>query len=301
MSSPLLDVQDASGLAPLRHRSDRALQILFDHLSSEHTYPQRLLEAMRYAVEGGKRFRAMLVYGAAKAMSQSHPAPVDEQALDQVACSVELIHAYSLVHDDLPAMDDDDLRRGKPSCHKQYDEITAILAGDALQSLAFECLTKKNDLPDQQQIQLIALLARAIGGGGMVGGQFDDCYLPTRTSNPTVEELTDIHRMKSGALMRAATCMGGIVGGAVGEQIDLLAAYADCVGLAFQLHDDVLDSENDNNAARDMANYVHYHGTAGARAMAQQWQKESMTHLAVLSRQADILSQLAQFTVARTV
>lgn len=199
-----------------------------------------LLEAMRYAVlNGGKRIRPLLVYATGEALGCSL------DILDAPAAAVELIHCYSLIHDDLPAMDNDDLRRGKPTCHKVFGEATAILAGDALLTLAFKILSdpKLNPIPAEQQIHMIQVLSEKSGTNGMVGGQALD--LASEGNHPAIslEDLRQIHHKKTGALIEAAVTLGAI--GAIGleslETILKLQEYARCIGLAFQIQDDILD------------------------------------------------------------
>jgi geranylgeranyl diphosphate synthase type II len=197
--------------------------------------PKRLQEAMRYSLfAGGKRLRPLLVLMASEACL----GPFDEAL--PAAAAVEMVHTYSLIHDDLPAMDDDDFRRGIPTCHKRFDEATAILAGDALLTLAFECLT---DLPAGAAAECVRELAAAAGAAGMVGGQSDD--LNAASGPGTLEWLESLHARKTGALLEASLRMGGIVAGADREQLDALTQYGRAVGLAFQIADDLLDVEGD--------------------------------------------------------
>ena len=202
--------------------------------------PQRLHKAMRYAVlGGGKRVRATLVYAAAEA------AGAGPEGVDTPACAVELIHAYSLVHDDLPAMDDDDFRRGRPSCHRAFDEATALLAGDALQTLAFEVLCSDSSPATSagRRCRMLEVLSRAAGSRGMAGGQAID--LASVGKPVTLDELEQMHRRKTGALIQAAVQLGALCAGADDATMGRLDAYGCCVGLAFQIQDDVLDIESD--------------------------------------------------------
>ena len=197
-----------------------------------------LQEAMRYSVigGGGKRVRPVLVYAAGKALN------IQEEQLDACACAVEIIHAYSLIHDDLPAMDDDDLRRGRPTCHKKYDEATAILAGDALQAFAFQILAADSALQTSpsNRIEMIKLLAKASGSVGMAGGQAID--LGAVGKSLKLEELENMHLLKTGALIRASVLLGAMCSPNIhASKLEALDTYARCVGLAFQIHDDVLD------------------------------------------------------------
>ena len=223
--------------AEYRKRIDAALE---RRLPDTEKAPQRLHQAMRYAVLGeGKRMRAILVYAAADAVG----APIE--GLDVPACAVELVHAYSLVHDDLPAMDDDALRRGRPTCHRAFDEATAILAGDALQALAFEVLSSDPSLPAtaERRCRMLEVLSRAAGSHGMAGGQAIDLDAVGRPLG--LEELEHMHRCKTGALIRASILLGALCGPADEETIEQLDGYAKCVGLAFQIRDDILDVEGD--------------------------------------------------------
>nr|WP_267955423.1 farnesyl diphosphate synthase [Halomonas ethanolica] len=259
----------------------------------------RLEAAMRHALlVGGKRLRPLLVYLAGRSLGAS------DEALDAPAAAVELIHAYSLVHDDLPAMDDDDLRRGQPTVHRAFDEATAILAGDALQSLAFEVLARAAHprLP-----ALILTLAVAAGRDGMVGGQALD--LAAVGGHPDVEALATMHAHKTGALICAAVRMGALT--AVPEQDPRVAAldrYAEALGLAFQIHDDVLDVIGDTqtlgkasgaDAARDKPTYPALLGLEGARRRAQELTDEALAALAPLGEAGDPLAQLARYMIER--
>lgn len=233
--------------------------------------PRRLHQAMRYAVlGGGKRIRMLLAWAACTAVG----APPSRA--DHAAAAVELIHAYSLVHDDLPAMDDDALRRGRPTCHVAFDEATAILAGDALQALAFEVLATDPGLAaDPARLaDLILRLGRACGSAGMAGGQAVDLEAVGHALD--LDALAAMHRLKTGALIRAAVALGARAGGEDdGAVLDALDRYADHLGLAFQIRDDVLDVEGDTatigkqqgaDAARDKPTYVSLLGPGGARA-----------------------------------
>ncbi|MGR2738671.1 (2E,6E)-farnesyl diphosphate synthase [Billgrantia sp. Q4P2] len=259
----------------------------------------RLEEAMRHGLlVGGKRLRPLLVYLAGRALG------ANDEALDAPAAAVELIHAYSLVHDDLPAMDDDDLRRGQPTVHRAYDEATAILAGDALHTLAFEVLARAAHprLP-----ALILTLATAAGRDGMVGGQALD--LAAVGGHPDVEALATMHAHKTGALIRAAVRMGALT--AVEERDPRVAAlehYAEALGLAFQIHDDVLDVTGDTqtlgktsgaDAARDKPTYPALLGLEGARRRASELTEEALAALAPLGEAGGPLAQLARYMIER--
>jgi len=223
--------------AEYRKRVDAALERC---LPDADEPPQRLHEAMRYAVlGGGKRVRAILVYASADAVGGT------SEGLDAPACAVELIHAYSLVHDDLPAMDDDELRRGRPTCHRAFDEATALLAGDALQSLAFEVLSSDPSLAvtAERRCRMLELLSKAVGSRGMAGGQAIDLGAVGRSLS--LEELEQMHLRKTGALIRASILLGALCASADDASVEKLDEYARCVGLAFQIQDDVLDLYGD--------------------------------------------------------
>lgn len=294
-------------LAQCQQRCQLTLAASFAQGESDHGHKpmavQRLLEAMNYSTsDGGKRIRPVLVYAAANAITGG----ADDEALDSVAAAVEIIHCYSLVHDDLPAMDDDDLRRGRPSCHRAYDEATAILVGDALQARAFELLAELEALPAEQRLRLIKSLAVGAGSQGMVGGQAIDTYAVGKTL--TLEQLRDMHSLKTGALIIAATEMGGIAAGASTEQLEALRAYARHIGLAFQVMDDVLDVTSETpalgktggkDAVANKPTYVSLMGLEAARSTAQQLMTEAVTAVEALGQEAQHLRGLAQFIINR--
>jgi geranylgeranyl pyrophosphate synthase len=266
------------------------------------THLERLYDAMRYSLlNGGKRVRPLLVYAAAEAIIGNDQQP----ALDGIACAVEYIHAYSLVHDDLPAMDDDDLRRGNPTCHKKFDEATAILAGDALQSRAFELLTLL-DLDAEQRVSLIATLAAAAGPRGMVGGQaIDLAAVQQRIDLPHLETM---HRLKTGALIRAAVRMGAIAAKADAQQLLALDQYAAAIGLSFQVQDDILDITSDTatlgkqqgaDLVRDKPTYPALLGLDAARAKAAALHRDAIDALAQFGANAERLRQLSAFIIER--
>ena len=214
--------------------------------------PARLHAAMRHGVlNGGKRMRPLLAYATGTAFG------VDEDALDAAAAAVELVHCYSLVHDDLPAMDDDSLRRGRPTVHVAFDEATAILAGDALQALAFDCLARAS-LDAERRVAMLAELARAAGVAGMCGGQALDIDATGASAGIDLAGLERLHALKTGALLRCAVRLGAIAGRANPAQAAALDRYADALGLAFQVRDDLLDVEGDaatlgKTAGKDLA------------------------------------------------
>jgi len=272
-------------------------------LPPETTQPCRLHAAMRYsALDGGKRIRPLLVYAAGDALECDHA------SLDPAACAVELVHAYSLVHDDLPAMDDDELRRGKPTCHVNYDEATAILVGDSLQSLAFQVLSDNasDDIPASARLQMIQILARASGSRGMAGGQALDIYGVGNEMN--LPELENMHIHKTGALIRASVQLGALTAQASATRLKRLDHYAKAVGLAFQVQDDILDISGDTatlgkTAGKDQAakkpTYPMLLGLEGAREKAKELLHEALDSLADFDEKADHLRQLAYFIIGR--
>ncbi|MFZ2525785.1 MAG: polyprenyl synthetase family protein [Candidatus Ferrigenium altingense] len=264
--------------------------------------PQRLHEAMRYAVlDGGKRVRPLLAFAAGEF------AGADVARVDIAAAAVELIHAYSLVHDDMPCMDDDVLRRGKPTCHVQYDEATALLVGDSLQTLAFQLLAEHRLNDDAaRQLEMVRLLALASGSRGMAGGQAID--LASVGKSLTLPELEFMHIHKTGALIRAAVLLGAQCGSVSAEQLDRLDHFGKLIGLAFQVVDDVLDCEADTatlgktagkDADNDKPTYVSLLGIQGARDMAQRLHREALETLAGFGDSAQRLRELADFIVLR--
>lgn len=265
----------------------------------------RLREAMRYAaLGGGKRLRPTLVYTSGVALG----APLE--ALDDAAAAVELIHVYSLVHDDLPAMDDDDLRRGRPSCHRAFDEATAILAGDALQALAFERLAGPPGLPieeAQQRLTMTRLLARGIGSGGMAGGQAID--LESVGHALDLAALQDMHRRKTGALIETSVLLGAAAAGVLqGVIFEALQTYGAAIGLAFQIQDDILDVTGTTDAigklagadaAHDKPTYTSLMGLEAAQAAAAAQRERALAALTPLGPAGAPLAALADFVVGR--
>lgn len=279
-----------------RARIDRYLGELFQR---RQVVEPRLEQAMRHGLlVGGKRLRPVLVYAAGRALG------ADDHDLDIPAAAIELIHAYSLVHDDLPTMDDDDLRRGQPTVHKVFDEATAILAGDALQSLAFEVLA---DTGSPRLSALLRCLAAASGRDGMAAGQALDLAAVGRGA--TLEALETMHRHKTGALIRGAVRMGGLVAVAEGDpRLAALDHYAAAIGLAFQVHDDVLDVTGDTSilgktsgadAARDKPTYPALLGLAAARERASALIDEALDALTPIGEAATPLAQLARYMIER--
>lgn len=274
-----------------------------DILRVDQSPAQRLRDAMIYAtMSGGKRLRAALVLGAARLSDDAG----DQRGALRVAAALEMLHAYSLVHDDLPAMDDAATRRSKPSCHLAFDEATAILAGDALQTMAFDVLADGRTHSDPAvQIRLVAALAGASGLAGMAGGQMLDLQAETRQLNLT--EVTEMQSMKTGALIRCAAICGGIVGGADARLLDALGTFSRDLGLAFQIADDLLDYDGDaatlgkpagQDAERGKGSFVSLMGAEQARATAHRLIDDALAVLAPWP-QAGYLGYLATFAIAR--
>ena len=232
---------------------------------------------------------------------------VNTANIAKVAAAVEMVHAYSLIHDDLPAMDDDDLRRGQPTCHIKFDEATAILAGDALQSLAFEQLTQLSDLPAATVVELVAMLARYGGCSGMVTGQAIDLAATGQALN--LDQLKTMHNHKTGALIEAAVLMGAMATGAASQQqLDALKSFAQNIGLAFQIQDDILDVESSteqlgkqqgSDVANGKSTYTSILGLEQARSQAAELYQHSIASLAIFDERAEPLRQLASFIVKR--
>jgi farnesyl diphosphate synthase len=282
----------------------RAESALDARLPAADRMPARLHQAMRYAVlGGGKRLRPLLTYATGRAIGT--PAEV----LDGPACAVELIHVYSLVHDDLPAMDDDDLRRGKPTCHRAFDEATAILAGDALQALAFYLLAHDPSItvPDAHRVAMIEALAQASGSHGMVGGQAIDLEAVGKTLDLT--ELENMHIRKTGALIRASVRLAYLtrpdLPAEVAERLD---HYAKCIGLAFQIQDDILDEESDSETlgktpgkdrVHNKPNYPALLGLAGAKRKAEELHEVALEALRDFGAEMDLLRELSRFIIQR--
>ena len=291
----------AGFLADCRQRLERSLE---QWLPSAATHPVSLHRAMRYTtMNGGKRLRPALVYASGRAVGAG------PQQLDGPACAVELIHAYSLIHDDLPAMDDDDLRRGKPTCHRAFGEATAILAGDALQSLAFYILAHdRHGNPDPAlRLHMIETLALAAGSRGMAGGQAIDLDAAGQQLN--IAELEDMHIHKTGALIRASVMLGANTGGPVPDEVlERLDHFAKCIGLAFQIRDDILDVEGETgmlgkhtgmDEQHEKSTYPALLGLEPARQRAGELLAEAVESLTGLSDRADPLRWIASYIIER--
>jgi farnesyl diphosphate synthase len=288
----------------LKHYQQRVDEALESCLPDTQAQKYNLAEAMRYSVigGGGKRIRPAMVYSAGEAMH------VDQKILDTPACAVEIIHTYSLIHDDLPAMDDDDLRRGQPTCHKAFDEATAILAGDALQAHAFEILAASTlQVNDTRRLEMIRLLATASGSNGMAGGQAID--LAAVGSKLTLEQLEAMHRLKTGALIRASILLGAMCSPTVTEdELAMLGRYADCIGLSFQIQDDILDVIGDtetlgkprgSDEKMQKPTYPSILGLEASRKLALEQHQQALSHLETLGERADTLRQLSAYIVER--
>ncbi|OOF43124.1 geranyl transferase [Rodentibacter rarus] len=290
----------AQELKHVQQRINRFLECQFEGIES-HRAP--LLEAMKYALLlGGKRVRPFLVYATGKMLN------ANEQSLDYAAAAVEAIHAYSLIHDDLPAMDNDDLRRGHPTCHIAFDEATAILAGDALQSFAFEMLTQPPYISSEQKLALVQILAHASGVQGMCLGQSLD--LISEHKQITLQELELIHRNKTGALLTAALKLGFICSPHFSNQSleQSLTRYADAIGLAFQVQDDILDIEGEraeigkpvgSDLDLDKSTYPKLLGLEGAKQKAQDLYQTALSELDNIPFDTTALRALAEFIITR--
>lgn len=285
-------------IANWRDRFDLALE---DCLPPGEFDPVRLHQAMRYsALAGGKRIRPLLVYASTHAMG------VPLASLDALACALELIHAYSLIHDDLPAMDDDDWRRGRATCHLAFDEATAILAGDALQALAFHQLADIQCEDLSVTIELMKMLAIACGSRGMAGGQMLD--LGANGQDISVEELEHIHLLKTGALISLSVTGPAVFAGAPAKHIKALETFGHCVGLGFQIRDDILDVTGESSktgkatqadAARNQPTFPALIGLEASQARAENLLKSALESLEVLAGDTSPLAELAHHMVQR--
>jgi geranylgeranyl pyrophosphate synthase len=278
-------------------------KILPGYLPKSKQTPSLLLEAMHYsATVGGKRIRPLFVYASGRSLG------LNEEALDSIAVAIELIHTYSLIHDDLPSMDDDDLRRGQPSCHRKFDEATAILAGDALQALAFEILASEPALGDNpvQQLTIILGLARACGASGMAGGQVLDLASLGREISQT--ELEEIHAFKTGELFRFSTVAPALLACATQQQKQALLKFGKLTGLAFQVFDDVLDVTGSSaitgkpsqaDAARSKPAFPAIIGVDNSLSRARELRDQALAELKHLPGETDTLEWLAAYAVDR--
>ncbi|MEX0943083.1 MAG: polyprenyl synthetase family protein [Pseudomonadales bacterium] len=272
-----------------------------DHFLPSRNIPPQLAEAMRYAVfNGGKRVRPTLTYLAAEALG-AKPGQTD-----RTACAIEFIHTYSLIHDDLPAMDDDELRRGKPTCHMVYGDALAILAGDALQTLAFELIAADAGLAPEQRVEIVSTLAIASGADGMVGGQVID--LASENKSIDAAMLEQMHRRKTGALISASVVCGAIVAGASEDDRHALERYGHDLGLAFQVKDDILDETGDTNImgkpagsdqSRRKSTFVSVYGLNEAIARLDDLRQDAITALAPFGEAGRSLQAMAEFVANR--
>lgn len=283
---------------------NRVESALDARLPRENILPKKLHEAMRYCVlDGGKRMRPMLAYCTGKTLG------IPPEVLDGPACAVEFIHVYSLIHDDLPAMDDDDLRRGKPTCHVAFDEATAILTGDALQALAFETLAHDPTMTAdaESRLKMITMLTKASGSQGMVGGQAIDLEsVGTKLSLP---ELENMHIHKTGALIRASVNMATLAKPDIDPTVAAkLDHYAKCIGLSFQVKDDILDEESDTTTLgktqgkdknNDKPTYPALLGLSGAKQKAQELHEQAIDSLGIFGKEADLLRDLSLYIIQR--
>lgn len=296
------DLTDFS--SSLKHYQQRVNRALNDILPDSPTLKHNLNQALRYSVigGGGKRIRPAMVYAAGEATG------ADQDILDIPACAIEMIHAYSLIHDDLPAMDDDDLRRGQATCHVAFDEATAILAGDVLQTHAFEILAASNLLiDDKRRLEMIVLLTSATGSEGMAGGQAID--IAAVGHSLTLEELEAMHRMKTGALIKVSILLGAMCSPKVTEdELTQLGHYADCIGLSFQIQDDILDVVGDtetlgkpsgSDEKMQKPTYPSILGLDASRKLALEQHDKALAYLETLDGRANKLRQLSAYIIER--
>ena len=293
----------ANELKAWQQKAQAQTELLLERfLPSENQVPHTLHEAMRYVIlGGGKRLRPLLV------LATSELGDADQNAVEQAMAAIEMVHVYSLVHDDMPAMDNDSLRRGKPTCHVKYDEATALLVGDALQTQAFDVLSRPTGLPAERQIAMLSTLAKASGSLGMAGGQAIDLANVGKAMNQA--QLEQMHSLKTGALIRAAVVLGALACPDLdSDDVRTLDNYAAKLGLAFQIIDDVLDCEADTatlgkTAGKDSDNdkptYVKLMGLQTARAYAETLTAEAAALLEPFGAKALRLNQLARFVTAR--
>ena len=293
----------AKELKAWQQKAQAQTELLLERfLPSENQVPHTLHEAMRYVtLGGGKRLRPLLVLAASKL------GDADQNAVEQAMAAIEMVHVYSLVHDDMPAMDNDSLRRGKPTCHVKYDEATALLVGDALQTQAFDVLSRPTGLPAERQIAMLSTLAKASGSLGMAGGQAIDLANVGKAMNQA--QLKQMHSLKTGALIRAAVVLGALACPDLdSDDVRTLDNYASKLGLAFQVIDDVLDCEADTatlgkTAGKDSDNdkptYVKLMGLQAARTYAETLTAEAAALLEPFGAKALRLNQLARFVTAR--
>jgi len=290
--------EPAREIAAWQERFESSLE---QRLPPESCDPALLHGAMRYAsLAGGKRIRPVLIYSAGKALG------VPLESLDPIAAAIELIHAYSLIHDDLPAMDDDDLRRGRPTCHKAFDEATAILAGDALQALAFEVLASELPHSNPNSLNVIHAIASACGSVGMAGGQMLDLSAVGQKISESM--LATMHQLKTGALIKASVMAPGLLYGADKQTIDRFSSYGDCIGLAFQVHDDILDVTGNSevtgkstlaDVALGKPTFPSILGLENSVKRARELRDKAISHLQHIDGDTSNLVWLADYVIAR--
>lgn len=287
-------------LGKVRRETDAALDLIIPQSDAE---PRRLHEAMRWSVfAGGKRLRPAILFAAGMTFG------ANESELASTAAAIEMVHTYSLIHDDLPAMDDDDLRRGKAACHKQFGEATAILAGDCLQTLAFKAISADESLASDTRLRLISLLADAAGTpAGMVSGQQLDLDAEGKTLS--IEDIETIHRQKTGALISAAAVSGAIIGGASDTELASIKQFAEKLGLLFQITDDILDVTEETatlgktagkDAAVEKATYPSHYGIERAKDLSRILRDDASSALSGIGKDTTTLSLLADLIGART-
>ena len=287
----------------LKRRAVEVNEWLDRLVPSESTPPETIHRSMRYSLlAGGKRLRPALVLASGEALG------ADTDDLMPAACAIEMIHTYSLIHDDLPAMDDDDLRRGRPTCHKAFGEAIAILAGDALLTQAFRVLAANAPLRDaERQVRVIREIATAAGTiDALIGGQVADIEGEGKAVDASMLEY--IHRSKTGAMITASVVVGGIIGGAADDQTDKLRAYGERIGLAFQIADDILDVTSTSeqlgktpgkDLAASKATYPAVHGIAASEGRARELVGEAVEIVSRLGADTQILQEIARFIIAR--
>ena len=278
-----------------QERVNQALKIALPPINNS-----RLVDAMHYSVlNGGKRLRPILVY------LSSELGKTETSIADTAACAVEFIHCYSLIHDDLPAMDDDKLRRGKPTCHIKFDEATAILAGDALQPMAYELICSLENLPDTTKISMVNSLTKACSHNGMVEGQMKDMQLNKAVS---VDALDLMHEQKTGRLIEASIELGGLIGGLNSDELLILKAYGQKIGLAFQIRDDIIDVESPSSesgkpqgsdAIKEKITYPSLVGMEESKIRSQELAEEALEILTSLNLKTDKINSLTSYVVTR--
>ncbi|HKJ17137.1 MAG TPA: farnesyl diphosphate synthase [Xanthomonadales bacterium] len=295
-SNNAIDIQPR--LEELRQRSERVLSGLLPEESADSNF---LHKAMRYAtLDGGKRFRPILVYATGEALE------LDKSQLDRIAAAIEIIHAYSLIHDDLPAMDDDELRRGRPSAHMAFDEATAILAGDALQALAFEVLATDSAIEAQDRLKVVTALAQACGSMGMAGGQALDLNAVGKTLNQ--QELETMHALKTGKLILLSVIAPAMVARSDDSQFAALTDYGECIGLAFQIHDDNLDVTGEPesmgkptqaDSQKNKPTFPAIIGLEASQQRAEMLRDQALASLKACPGDTTLLSWLADYVIRR--